>query len=397
MKEYVQPRKIAEIPARGATLTPRLFSHAARIGRPMTAPFDEPLAKDRGAESFSREEVRLANRNHGMALELMHHDITPTGMHYLLTHFDVPHIDQSAFRLSIGGLVATPMSLSLADIMDRPAKTMPVTLECAGNGRAVHEDRSRSMPWHHEAVGTSEWTGTPLAPLLEEAGIQKNAVEIAFTGADRGFDKAVEHNFGRSLTVEQAKDQNIMLVYAMNGQPLLPQHGAPLRLIVPGWYGMASVKWLEDIEVLDHAYEGFQQVETYRYRTSDDDTGVGVSQLRVKSLMVPPGLPDWYSRQRLVDSGKVRISGRAWSGGGAAISRVEFSCDGKNWTNAHLGARSGPFAWTPWSCDWQAEPGNHELLCRATDERGDTQPLTPPWDISGFGNNAVQRVPVTVR
>ena len=361
------------------------------------SPFVNPEPRPHAGSHFDREEVRLANRNHGLALELMRHDITPIGMHYLLTHFDVPHLSEDSFQLIIGGEVSKPLTLSLGDLKSRPTRTVPVTLECAGNGRAGHDRRRLSMPWHHEAVGTSEWTGTPLIDVLEEAGLTDKAVEIAFLGADRGFDDAVEHNFGRSLTLAQVKNPDILLVHTMNGQPLLPQHGAPLRLIVPGWYGMASVKWLTHIDVLDHNYDGFQQVRTYRYRETSDDPGVGITHLRVKSLMIPPGLPDWYSRQRLVEAGNTEIAGRAWSGNGVPIEQVEFSDDGENWTIAKLSKKANKYAWAGWTCEWQAKPGEYQLMCRATDANGTIQPLTPPWDESGFGNNAVQRVQVTVR
>ena len=182
----------------------------------------------------------------------------------------------------------------------------------------------------------------------------------------------------------------------MNGQPLLPQHGFPLRLIVPGWYGMASVKWLSRIEALDHAFDGHQQVGTYIYRKDDDDPGVPVDIIRVKSLMIPPGIPDWYSRRRMVDAGSVKVTGRAWCGGGVAVERVEFSAGGQ-WQDATLEQRAGTYAWSKWTCTWAAEPGDHVLSCRATDENGNVQPIEPVWDNSGFGNNVVQQVPVTVR
>ncbi len=359
--------------------------------------FDAPPSRGYGGEDFARDEVRLAHRNHGTALELMRHDLTPLGMHYLLIHFDVPYLAPDTFQLTIGGEVDKNLSLSLADLKARPQKDVTVTLECAGNGRAGHAERSRSMPWHHEAVGTAKWSGTPLADVLEEAGITDKAVEIAFLGADRGFDKGIEHNYGRSLTLEQARDGNILLCHSMNDMPLLPQHGAPLRLLVPGWYGMASVKWLTDIVVLDHAYDGFQQVQTYRYRKDADDPGQPVSHLRVKSLMVPPGIPDWYSRQRMVDAGDVAVEGRAWSGDGTAIERVEFSDDGEAWQDAEVHCSQSPYAWSKWTCTWKAKPGQYELMCRATDAKGNVQPMTPPWDAGGFGNNAVHRVAVTVR
>ena len=159
-------------------------------------------------------------------------------------------------------------------------------------------------------MGTSRWTGTPLGPLIERAKPRQDVVEISFTGADYGFDKGEGHYFGRSLTVDQLGKLDVLLVHSMNGLPLLPQHGAPLRIIVPGWYGMASVKWLNRIEALTTPYDGFQQVRTYRYRKDENDPGEPITTIRVKSLMQPPGVPDWTSRKRFVNAGPVTLTGR---------------------------------------------------------------------------------------
>jgi DMSO/TMAO reductase YedYZ molybdopterin-dependent catalytic subunit len=198
------------------------------------------------------------------------------------------------------------------------------------------------------------------------------------------------------LTREQALSDDVLVVWAMNGAPLLPQHGFPLRLIVPGWYGMASVKWLNRIEALAQPYDGFQQVSAYLYRPVPDGPTTPVTHLRVKSLLVPPGIPDWYTRWRMVDAGKVALFGRAWSGGGVGIARVEVGVDGR-WCEAELEPEQGRFAWRGWRYTWDAQPGEHELSCRATDANGETQPLEPRWDSGGFGNNVAQRVHVVVR
>ncbi|MDF1609819.1 sulfite oxidase [Hoeflea sp. YIM 152468] len=344
---------------------------------------------------YSQSEVGLANRNSGILLETLALDVTPTGLHYLLTHFDVPLIDPGQYRLDFSGGFNAPFELDLDEIKSLPQVTLPVTLECAGNGRSGVSPRSHSMPWAYEAVGTSEWTGTPLKPLIERAVPNADAVEIAFLGADYGFDKGVGHCFGRSLTMTQIADLDVMLVYAMNGQPLLPQHGAPLRLIVPGWYGMASVKWLDRIEALREPFDGFQQVRTYRFREHDGDPGRPVTTMRVKSLMVPPGVPDWGTRKRYLEPGPVTLLGRAWSGGGVPIAKVEVELDGE-WRQARLEPQISRYAWSKWTCDWSASPGKHVLRCRATDADGHIQPLDPPWDVSGFANNAAQKVTVFV-
>ena len=345
---------------------------------------------------FQPEELQLTNRNSGILLEALRYDVTPAGMHYLLNHFDVPYIPDDKWQVEVTGRVARPGVISIDDIRKFPSRTLPVTLECAGNGRGTMTPRYPSMPWMCEAVGTAEWTGTPLRNVLEQVGLLDDVVEVAFIGADSGFDRGHEHAFGRSLKPEMALSEDVLLVWAMNGQPLLPQHGFPLRLIVPGWYGMASVKWLNRIEALAQPYDGFQQVAGYHYRSEPDGPRTPITHIRVKSLMVPPGVPDWYTRRRLVDAGPITVRGRAWSGGGVPISRVEVAIDGK-WQDAELDAPIGEFAWRGWQFAWEAEIGEHELACRATDANGETQPLETRWDAGGFGNNAVQRLQVTVR
>src|SRR3712207_5675015 len=196
-------------------------------------------------EGIGLDELALATRNHGLPLEALRYDVTPPGLHYVLTHFDIPAVDPGSWRLEIGGAVDRPLTLDLADLTARPAVTARVLRECAGNGRARLEPRPVSQPWLLEAVGTAEWTGTPLAPLLEEAGLSPDAVDVVFTGADHGVERGVEQDYSRGLSLAEAMRPDVLLVWAMNGAPLPPQHGAPLRLLVPGWYGMAHVKWLD--------------------------------------------------------------------------------------------------------------------------------------------------------
>lgn len=344
---------------------------------------------------YTQEELALASRNSGMPLEALRYDVTPAGLHYLLIHFDIPAADAAAWRLRIEGLVSKPRAFSVAELQRMPARTLRVTMECAGNGRGQTSPRYPSMPWLEEGVSTAEWTGVPLSVLFEEIQLQQSAQEIVFHGADRGIDRGIEHSFSRSLAPLEAMREDVLVAYAMNGQPLLPQHGAPLRLVVPNWYGMASVKWLERIEAIDHAFEGVQQSGSYHFRSVPGEKGVPCTRMRVNSLMAPPGIPDYYGRRRTVDAGSVEILGRAWSGD-AAINRVEFAVDGR-WEDAALDTATGDHAWRRWTARWNAMRGTHELRCRATDETGAVQPLDPPWDVTGFGNNAAQRVEVLVR
>jgi DMSO/TMAO reductase YedYZ molybdopterin-dependent catalytic subunit len=250
-----------------------------------------------------------------------------------------------------------------------------------------------SQPWLAEAVGTAEWTGTPVGSLLAEAGLKADALEVVFTGLDRGVEGGVEQLYERSLSVGDAEQS--LLAWGCNSEPLPPQHGFPLRLVVPGWYGMTSVKWLQRITVVSEPFDGYQMVTGYRMRRDEDDAGTPVTRIEPRSLMVPPGIPDFMTRRRFLAPGQVRLEGRAWSGWGP-IELVELSVDGGSWTPAKLGSPPGPAAWTPWSIDWQAVEGEHELRVRATDATDRRQPDAPPWNLGGYANNAVQRVAVTV-
>jgi sulfane dehydrogenase subunit SoxC len=342
------------------------------------------------------EELQLAARNHGLPLEALRHPITPLGLHYLLIHFDIPSVDEAAWRLDVGGLVARPLALNLDELKARPSRSLAVTVECAGNGRALLSPRAISQPWLTEAVGTAEWTGTPLAPILEEAGPLEDAVEVVFTGLDRGVQGDVEHAYERSLPLEEALRDEVMLAYAVNGQPLPPQHGFPLRLVVPGWYGMTHVKWLRSISLVGEPFRGWQQEVAYRLKDAEDDEGRPVTRMLPRSLMVPPGIPDFLTRTRFLDAGPCVLEGRAWSGW-APVERVEVSADGgRTWEDASLGEAPSEFAWRGWTYRWEAEPGEHELCCRATDAAGNTQPASADWNFDGYCNNAVQRVRVVV-
>jgi sulfane dehydrogenase subunit SoxC len=352
------------------------------------------------SSDFTREEVALALRNPGMPLEALRYPVTPIGMHYVLIHFDVPEIDAATYELRVDGRVRTPLALTLADLRARPAVSMPVMMECAGSGRARLAPRPVSAPWHEEAIGCAEWTGTPLRGILEEAGLLEDALELLFTGYDRGIDQDVEQDYQRSLPVEEAMREELFLAYAMNGQPLPAPHGFPLRLLVPDWYGMASVKWLRSITAIAEPFEGVQQTLLYQYRRGEGDPGTPVTHKKPRALMVPPGIPEFLSRVRHVPTGRTQIQGRAWSGQGT-VNLVEFSSDGgRSWSDARLEPRPAAHGWTAWSYSWDAsEPGKYELCVRATDDTGDVQPLKAgdAWNQGGYGVNAVQRVPVEVK
>jgi DMSO/TMAO reductase YedYZ molybdopterin-dependent catalytic subunit len=344
-------------------------------------------------EGISLEELQLAARNHGMPLEALRYPVTPVGLHYLLIHYDVPVVEPETWRLTVRG--ERELVLGLEELRARPAAEVTVTMECAGNGRARLDPRPVSQPWLLEAVGTARWRGTPLGPLLEEAGV-RDAVEVLFTGLDRGVEGGEEQAFQRALPLEEALRDEVLLAYEMNGAPLPPQHGFPLRLVVPGWYGMTNVKWLERIELVDTPFAGYQNSWSYRLRQAEDEEGVPLDRMQPRSLMAPPGIPEFMTRDRTVGAGDVLLQGRAWSGL-APVDKVEVSTDGgETWGPAELEPAGEPWAWRGWSYRWDAEPGEHVLCCRARDEAGNEQPHEPPWNLGGYANNAVQAVRVTV-
>lgn len=364
---------------------------------------DSPTAErpppQTNADDFSRAEVQLAVRNHGFQLEAGSQPITPLGEHYLLTHFDTQFLSSDGYSVALGGYVANPQKLSLQNIMARRSFDQVVTMECAGVGRRALAPRPVYVPWDHDAIGTYRWTGTPLRPLLEQAGVMPGAVEVVFSGWDHGVDLGIEHVFERSLPIDEAMRDEVMLAWAHNGESLLPEHGFPLRLVVPSWYGMASVKWLRAITVLPQPFQGVEQTQVYIYQSVKDGPYAPVQQKRVNSVMVPPGSPDVLSRTRFVRAGKYTLEGKAWSGHGS-ITAVEVSTDGGGtWQQAHLSpVSSDPYAWVSWSANWTAQRGSYTLLCRAQDDAGNVQPVDPGalWNLGGNGAAASDRTNTVV-
>jgi DMSO/TMAO reductase YedYZ molybdopterin-dependent catalytic subunit len=346
---------------------------------------------------ISLEELQLAARNHGMPLEALRWPVTPVGLHYLLIHYDIPVVDPATFALTIEGRVSRPLTFSLDELRERPAVELEVTMECAGNGRALLPDpRPVSQPWLAEAIGTGAWMGTPLAPILAEAGLDDDALEVVFTGLDRGIEGGEAQQYERSLPLEETLGDDVLLAYGMNDAPLLPQHGFPLRLVVPGWYGMTHVKWLSRITVVDEPFAGYQQTQAYRFRRDENDPGEPVTRIVPRALMVPPGIASFPERERTLDAGPTTLEGRAWSGW-APVEAVEVSVDGgATWTEATLDAPGHRWAWRGWRFDWDATSGDHVLCCRTRDEAGNAQPDQADWNVGGYANNGVQRVSVRV-
>jgi sulfane dehydrogenase subunit SoxC len=367
-------------------------AHAGHV-QPLPSPDRPPPAHT----LVSYEEVRLAFRNHGMHLELLDRPITPLGSHYQLIHFDVPTLRSEGYTVQVKGRVRKPLTLNLENLKRRKRVTDQATLlECAGTGRSYSHPRSIYVPWFNEDIGVFRYTGTPLGPILREAGLLDDAVEVVFTGHDEGYDLGVRHHFERALPIKEAMADGVILAWEANGQPLLPAHGFPLRLLVPTWYGMASVKWLKSITVIDHPFQGVQQAQVYRQTFTSGDTGRPIQKKAVRSSLKPPGIPDLMSRQRFAGRGEVVIRGKAWSGYGP-ITRVQVSTDGfRTFRDAVLEEPVSPFSWTPWHFTWQATPGRHVIGSRATDVRGHKQPLRPFFNIQGMAQNAVEPVAVQV-
>ncbi|MEJ7762179.1 MAG: sulfite oxidase [Thermomicrobiales bacterium] len=317
--------------------------------------------------------------------------ITPVASHYVRSNFPIPEHDGT---LSVGGAVGNPLRLDVADLAAMPSVTLPVTMECAGNGRVGMRPLPVGEPWAGTAVGTARWTGVPLTAVLAMAEPSSAAVEVAFTGADRGPYKGGETvHFGRSLDIDRAMDPATPALIAtmMNGEPLTISHGAPLRLVVPGWYGMASVKWLDRIEVREAPFDGPYQVRSYVYEW-EDGPPEPVSTGKVRALVTDP-VPGSE-----VAPGARTIRGWAWAGG-EAVTSVEVSTDGGDvWRPADLGEPVGVWAWRPWSHGWEpAEEGRHVIRARATAATGEVQPDRPRWNRQGYGNNATLAVVIDVR
>lgn len=329
--------------------------------------------------------------NAGTPMEALSEPVVPTDLVYVRNHFPVPEIDAGEWRLAVAGDVERSLTLALADLMALPPRTQAVTLECAGNGRSTMRPTPSGTPWAFDAVSTARFTGTSLSHVLEAAGVRKGTVEILFEGADGDPDEDGDTApFARSLPLEVARHPDTILAWQMNGAPLTPGHGHPVRLVVPGWYAVASVKWLTRIVALDVPFGGHWQATKYVYDGMEGvPDGTPVTTMRVRAAIARPA-----DGARL-DEGPVEVEGTAWSGAGR-IRKVEVAVDDGDWVEAALGEPAGRHGATPWTWSWRARKGKHVLAARATDESGATQPLEPVWNEHGYGNNVVQRVSVRV-
>jgi sulfite oxidase len=332
--------------------------------------------------------------NEETPLHVLGEPVTPTEHFYRRSNFSVPEIDAAAWSLAIGGDVRTPLTLSLDDLQALPSRTVTMTMECAGNARAFVTPLPPGQPWALGAVSTGTFTGVPLRDVLERAGMGERGVEVYFTGADSGdVSPGRTVRFERSLPLDRAMHPDVLLAWEMNGEPLAPRYGYPLRLVVPGWYGVASVKWLTDIRVIDTPFQGHFQSERYIYVGEPGIAdGTPVTSMRVRTLIVHPA-----EDEPVAAGATTTIRGTAWSGE-APVARVEVSVDGgATWQDGDLGTAPSPYAAVPWSLEWTpVAAGRHVLLARATDAAGNIQPMHPVWNELGYGNNAVHRLQVDV-
>jgi hydroxyacylglutathione hydrolase len=319
--------------------------------------------------------------------------VTSNADFYVRNHFHTPLLSPDTWRLHVDGLVDRPQEVTLHELYNMSSQTQAVTLECAGNGRAGIGHLTDGVPWALGAVGTAEWTGVPLVEVLNRAGIQSTAREVIFRGADSGAvqGRAGTTRYERSLTLGHAKAPRVLLAYAMNGEPLPAQHGYPVRLIVPGWYGMAAVKWLTEVSVTDQAFAGHYQTGSYHYEWARDGQVVRepVSLQRIRSLITEPLAGEQ------INAGPLVIRGVAWSGA-APIARVEVSVGDRPWQDGQLlGARSR-YRWQRWELITRVDRGETTIKARATDLAGHTQTETPDRNRWGYGNNAIQQVAILI-
>jgi DMSO/TMAO reductase YedYZ molybdopterin-dependent catalytic subunit len=326
--------------------------------------------------------------------------LTPNPAFYVRDHFAIPQIDRTTWRLTLDGEVARPLALTYDELRALPRRALLVTLECAGNGRVGLDPPAEGEPFGYGVASTAEWTGVPLWAALEAVGgLRPSAREVLFVGADGGRNPeagGVTMAFARSLPVERALHPDTLLAYAMNGEELPIAHGFPLRLVVPGWYGVAAVKWLVRISALASPFGGFFQRDRYvMVHPERGETGetaaTPLTTIPPRSLLVAPSGGATLAR------GEQRLRGLAWSGA-APVERVEVSVDdGRTWQAAEWTSEPARYAWRTWDYRWEATcAGPATLRSRAVDAAGRTQPASPEWNRLGYANNAIQAVRVTV-
>jgi len=335
-----------------------------------------------------------------MPFEQLEGFITPTELFYVRTHFPVPHIDRDAWWLRVEGDVENPFAINYEQLLELESMTVPVTLECAGNNRNFLEPKVKGVQWRLGAVGTAEWTGVSLSVLLDRAKPKPQASEVVLEGADGGILEDPKSppgklHFARSIPLEKAR-ADVLLAYKMNGSDLPPQNGFPVRAIVPGWYAVASTKWLQRIIVTDQPFSGYYQTIDYAYwkRRAEEPELAPVTELQIKAEIAKPA-----EGETVPANSSVRVYGAAWTSDGE-ITKVELSTDGgATWTDANLLGESKSNAWRLWEFNWQtpAAPEKQTLIARATDSLGRTQPVLRDPDRGTYMISHLLPIEVEVR
>lgn len=328
--------------------------------------------------------------------------VTPNHRFFVRSHFGPPApelIAEANWRLHVGGLIEHPLELTLTDLKEFERVTITAVVQCSGNGRAFHRPKVPGVQWERGAVGNAQWTGVRLRDVLAKAGIRPSAKHVQLQGADRPVVSSVPL-FTRSIPLEKAVHPDTILAYEMNGRPLPLLHGAPLRVITPGWMADSCTKWLTEITVQTDEAKGYYMQTAYRVPVTAIQPNSGlpgtsmvpVEAMVVKSLIASPAHGDQVGR------GPVTVQGVAWSGE-ASVAAVELSFDdGKTWEQARLVGEDEPYAWRQWQFLWKpAAAGAVTILCRATDASGQVQPQESPWNPSGFLWNGWDRVSVMVQ
>lgn len=318
--------------------------------------------------------------------------ITPIELFYVRSHHYTPQVDLETFTLRVSGEVSAPFSISLRDLKKMPRIELVGVMECAGNGRSFYAPRVPGLQWTNGSVGNARWAGVRLADVLKKANLKASAKNIVFDGADQAI--GTMPKFQRSIPVRKGLDPDTMLAFEMNGQPLPVAHGAPLRVVVPGWGGDCWTKWLTGIQVIDHEFEGFFMKTGYRHpgkgvppgSTVDPAQMKPIESVRVKSVIATP------KDNIIMPQGTSRVAGAAWSGE-VPLDKVEVSIDGgRSWVAARFTSSNGRWGWQTWDYAWNATPGTYKIMSRATDAKGYSQPMEQEWNPSGYLWNVIQTV-----
>jgi sulfite oxidase len=373
--------------ARAAGATPSLLTWALAQDQSVNVPGEDGMLL-RSFRFFDLE----------TPVEYFNSWLTPVPHFFVRNHMYEPvQLDANDWRLSIGGEVEKPITLSLADLSKLETHSVVNTLECAGNGRSLHRPQVPGIQWGKGAVSTARFSGPRMRDVLHRAAVKPTGKHVMFRGLDEVPGKVPP--FIRSIPIEKALDSDTLIATHMNGQPLSKHHGFPARALAPGWIGAASCKWLTEIKLLDAEFAGNFMSPGYRWPNQPVKPGDAVkpedthplTALSVKSVIAGP------SDGATVNSGKLLVHGAAWAGE-ADITKVEISTDdGATWTPAKLGHDQSHYAWRLWTYDWKApKAGDYTIQSRATDSQGRTQPSIPAWNPSGYLYNAVDQVKIHV-